>query len=265
MRKCSLILFLFVSQLQAQHMLTLGTGLSVAFYDAEGMQRFTDTYNFMNQENLQSLQKNVNGSEGLRFETGYRYIGDRRNLGAVAGFQFSNRRNKAAFNNGESRDLNFERSSFYTEFEYGRYWNILLVNGLLGFNFKRELTIESSYFDGNNQPLTRRLNGTYKNDSAFSIDTGIAIGYFRTPFHLSLKVTYPVYVASRSKIFRDANPEKITDGTDKFPDDFFKFFDRETYEGLSNEFNGLKVVFTLAYTIQLSKPEESGKVKGKKK
>ncbi len=252
MKQVIFVLFLFVTQLQAQHHLTLGTGLSMAFYKADGMQNFAETYNFLNQDNLSTLMQNINGSEGMRFEAGYRYIGNRRNVGAVAGFQFFNRKNNAIFNNGESRNLKFKWSSFYTEFEYGRYWKIFMVNGLLALNFKRNMEIESSYLDGLDVSVTKLLNGTYKNESAFSIDPGISISVFRNPFHLSLKVTYPIYVANSSKIFRDKAPEKVAEGIDKFPDDFFKYFDGELYDGLSNEFNGLKFVFTLAYAIPLN-------------
>ncbi len=53
-----------ISPLQAQHILTLGLGFSASFYDAEKMQNFSNTYNFVNQNNLGSLMQGINGAEG---------------------------------------------------------------------------------------------------------------------------------------------------------------------------------------------------------
>lgn len=248
-------LFLNISQLQAQHILTIGTGFSTAFYDADETQNFSNTYNFVNQGNLSSIMQGINGVEGLRFEAGYRHIG-RTNVGAIAGFQFFSRRNNAQFNNSELRKLDLKWNSFYTEFEVGRTWNIFFVNGLLSFNFNRRLKIESNYFDGFNRPLEKSLNGSYKNNSVFGADAGLAIGYYRTPLYLSLKVAYPLLVTNRSKIFRDDRPEKVIEGIDRFPNDFIQFLNRENYQGVSNEFNGLKVSLTVAFAFPLNKEEE---------
>ncbi|TDI93784.1 MAG: hypothetical protein E2O77_02260 [Caldithrix sp.] len=63
------LLFMSISPLQAQHILTLGLGFSASFYDAEKMQNFSNTYNFVNQNNLGSLMQGINGAEGLRYRS----------------------------------------------------------------------------------------------------------------------------------------------------------------------------------------------------
>ena len=248
----AVLLFLSISPLQAQRILTLGLGFSASFYDAKEMNIFSNTYNFVNQNSLRSLLQGFNGAEGLRFEAGYRDVG-RTNWGAIAGFQFFTRKNNAAFNNGELRNLELKWNSFYTEFEIGRTWNIFFLNGLLGFNFNRKLKIESNYFDQFGSPLEKLLNGTYKNSSLFTADAGFAIGYYRSPLYLSLKFALPVFTTNRSKVFRDESPEKVAEGSDRFPDDYRPFLNGEAYQAVSNEFNGLKVTLAVSYAIQLNK------------
>ena len=248
----AVLLFLSISPLQAQHILTLGLGFSAAFYDAEKMQNFSNSYNFVNQNNLGSLMQGINGAEGLRFEAGYRSVG-RPNWGVLAGFQLFTRKNNARFNNGEVRNLELKWNSFYTEFEIGRTWNIFFINGLLAFNFNRKLKIASNYFDGFGRPLEKLLNGNYKNSSLFSADAGFALGYYRSPLYLSLKFALNVFTTNRSKVFRDESPEKVAEGSDRFPDDYRPFLNGEAYQAVSNEFNGLKVTLALAFAIPLHK------------
>ena len=254
----TVLLFLSTSPLQAQHLLTLGLGFSASFYDAKKMQNFSNTYNFVNQNNLGSLLQGINGAEGLRFEAGYRNVG-RTNWGAIAGFQLFTRKNNARFNNGELRNLELKWNSFYTEFEIGRTWNIFFINGLLAFNFNRKLKIESNYFDGFGSPLEKLLNGTYKNSSVFSADAGLAIGYYREPFYLSLKIALSVFTTNRSKVFRDESPEKVAEGSDRFPDDYRPFLNGDAYQAVSNEFNGLKVTLAVAFAIPLNKEKKEKK------
>ena len=250
----TVVLFLSISPLQAQHILTLGLGFSASFYDAEKMQNFSNTYNFVNQDNLGSFMQGIDGAEGLRFEAGYRYVG-RTNWGVLTGFQLFTRKNNARFNNGEVRNLELKWDSFYTEFELGRTWNIFFINGLLAFNFNRKLKIESNYFDGFGIPLEKLLNGTYKNSSLFTADAGFAIGFYRRALYLSLKFAFPVFITNRSKVFRDKSPVKIAEGSDRFPDDYIFFLNGEDYQGVSNEFNGLKVTLAVSCAIQLNKEE----------
>ncbi len=247
-----ILLFLNISPLRAQRILTLGLGFSASFYDAKEMNTFSNTYNFANQGNLQSLMQDISGAEGLRFEAGYRNVG-RTNWGAIGGFQFFIRNTSAQFNNGESRNLEFKWNSFYTEFEIGRTWNIFFINGLLGFNFNRKLKIESNYLDPFGRALERLLNGNYKNSSLFTADAGFAIGFYRRALYLSLKFAFPVFTKNRSKVFRDGSPVKLAEGSEIFPDDFILFLNGENYPGVSNEFNGLKVTLAVGYAIPLNK------------
>jgi len=45
----------------------------------------------------------------------------------------------------------------------------------------------------------------------------------------------------------------VAEGSDRFPDDFIRFVNGEYYQGVSNEFNGLKVTLALAFAIPLNK------------
>ena len=253
MKKILLILLILtISPLQAQRLLTLGVGFSTSFYDAKEMNTFSNTYNFVNQDNLQTLLQRINGAEGLRFEAGYRNVAET-NWGVLAGFQLFIRRASADFNNGEVRNLEFKWNSFYTEFEIGKTWNIFFINGLLGFNFNRRLKIESNYLDGFGNPQDRLLNGSYKNNSVFTTDAGFAIGYYRRALYLSLKFAFPVFTTNRSKVFRDKSPAKVAEGSDRFPDDYIFFLNGDDYEGVSNEFNGLKISLAVSYAIRLNK------------
>ncbi len=101
--------------------------------------------------------------------------------------------------------------------------------------------------------MERLLNGNYKNSSLFSADAGLAIGYYRTPLYLSLKFALAVFTTNRSKVFRDESPEKVAEGSDRFPDDYRPFRNGEAYQAVSNEFNGLKVTLAVSYAIQLNK------------
>ena len=70
---------------------------------------------------------------------------------------------------------------------------------------------------------------------------------------MRLNFALPVFTTNRSKVFRDKNPVKIAEGSDRFPDDYIFFLNGDDYEGVSNEFNGLKVTLAVSYAIQLHK------------
>jgi len=254
------LLLFAVVPLYAQHFLTIGPGFSHASYDANDMQNFSDTYTVFHQEVLRSPMEGIDGSEGLRFEIGYRYIDiAETNYGVMIGFQTFNRRNNAIFGNGEYRDLKLTWNSFYTDFEIGRTWNIFFANGLLSFNFKKGLKLESQYYDAFKQPVEKSLNGTYENSASFSAAAGLAIGFYREWIFMSFKITHHLFTTNRDRVFVDNNREKSELGIEKFPNDFNRYYGREQYDGISNEFNKLQFSFNIAVAIPLG--EENGKDK----
>jgi hypothetical protein len=239
------------AQLMAQHYLTLGGGFSVTFFDSKALDRFTETYNLVNGPNLATVMKGIGGAEGLRWEVGYRYLG-RPGTAVLAGFQIYRRKDLAQYNNSDLRKIELKLNSFYVEYELGHTWKDFFVNGLFTLFFKRKSTLESTYSVqiGEVPEPNKALNGTYESDASFSTDLGIAVGIFRKPILLIGKITYPLFTVGGAGVLRDRSSVKFKKGTDIFPDDYLKFINGEDYNGVANDFDGLKILLTVAFVLK---------------
>ncbi len=234
----------------AQHFLTVGTGAGLRIFASDEVDRFADTYNRVNRDNLASLLGGFNGAEGLRFEVGYRYW--KKNTAAtIIGWTTSVRNDNATFNNDEVRSLELKSNRFYLEGEFGRPFGDVFVNGVLALFFNREQEIEAEYFDQRRAPVDKRLNGIYRARTDFSTDIGIAAGFYRKPIFLVLKITQPILATNESDLLSDNRTEKVVDNSNIFPDDFFSFTDREDYAGVPNKMDGLKISLVVSFAMEL--------------
>lgn len=126
---------------EAQHYLTAGAGFSLTFYNSTELDRFTDTYNSANSENLRSPLSGFSGAEGLRLEGGYQYFG-RLSAALQIGYQRLDRKDMARFNNGEERRLELQMTSFFIEPALGRRWGNLYLHGLICVFLNRKFTLK---------------------------------------------------------------------------------------------------------------------------
>lgn len=237
------------SQLWAQHYVTLGMGFSGAFFDSEDLDRFKETYNLVNSPYLANYMRGIGGSVGLRWEFGYRYLG-RMGMAVLVGIQNYIAKDGAQYRNGEARNLELEMNSLYVECEMGYTHNIFFVNGVFTFFFNRTLILESTY---SGLMSESPLNGTYIGDTSVSRDIGIAIGIFKDPIIITGKITYPIFTGGVSTILQDKRIEKVENGTDVFPNDYVEYNYGKTYDGVSGDIDGLKILVTVAYAIPLNK------------
>lgn len=254
MKKIPVILSILMSctiPLQAQHYLSLGLGFGTTFYSANDLDRFTETYNFVNRHNLASPLNGLDGAEGLRGEIGYRHLG-RLSLAALAGLLSFGRRDFARYNNGEARNMKLAMRSFYVEYEMGLRRNNFFVNGLVTIFLNRQFTIESAYSTLAGEPTFKSLNGTYKSDATLSADVGITLGFFKDPIFLTGKITYPVFTGGKSNVLQDNRADKIADGTNVFPSDYIRYVNGTGSAGVGSDIDGLKILVSVAFAIPLN-------------
>lgn len=237
-------------RLWAQHYLTLGMGFSTTIYNSNELDNFSDTYNLMNQPYLLAPLQGFGSAEGFRWEGGYRRFG-RLNITLLAGLQTFLSKDAAPYKNGELRELQLKMSSLYIEYEMGRAWKRLFVNGTMMLFLNRRFTIASTYFAATGEVSRTPLDGTYKTKSAFSGDLGIAVGFFREPVFLVAKVTYPVFTGGASHVFEDRRSRKIAERTNIFPSDYIKYSFRERDDGVAANIDGLKISATVAFAFRI--------------
>ena len=125
-----IILLVLTNQLLAQHFVTFGIGFSGMLNNSDDLNRFTETYNFVNSPTLRSPLNGFNWSLGLRPEVGYRYL-DKWNTAFVIGIHRSVEHDFANFTNGESRKLELRISGGFLDCEIGRRWNNFIINSML--------------------------------------------------------------------------------------------------------------------------------------
>lgn len=247
--------FLLILQPAAtgQGYFTLGGGFGFMFPESGDLDNFTDTYNSVNAAGLAQPLEGFGGSAGAaRVEGGYRWLG--KPGGAVLlGWFGSQKKDVAAFGNGETRGLELKITGLYLETELGYYRDNFFLNGSIGFVFNRTASIESQYSNPLGSVAAKSLNGTYKGTVNFSTDLGIVAGFLKEPLFLMFKIAYPVYRGSESEELRDKNSEKITSGTDKFPSDYVAYVNSPTYPGVASNINGLKLWLTVGLAIPAAK------------
>lgn len=193
--------------------------------------------------------RGIGEAVGLRWEGGYRYVG-RLGIAVLVGIQNHIGKDGAQYQNGEARNLELEINSLYVECEIGHTHNIFFVNGIFTFFFNRKLILESTY----SGPVSESpLNGTYISDTSVSTDMGIAIGIFKEPIIITGKISYPIFTKGGSTVLQDKRIEKLENGTDIFPNDYEDYCYGKTYDGVSSDIDGLKILVTVAYAIPLKK------------
>jgi len=246
------VLLFFNTLLFAQKYVTVGAGVSGAFYNSDGLKKFKKTYNLMNQNYLKQYMKGISQPLGLRGEVAFRYFSDSFNFAGLAGMHYYTVKDVAEYHNTESRYFEFKATSLYLEGEFGLNFDGLFVNGVVTLFHNNGVSLKSEYtFPPTTEETLKALDGTYKGESYYSTDLGIAVGIVKEPIILSCKVTYPVYTVGGSSVIRDKNSTKIAMGTDIFPDDYGAYLFSEPYDGIKSNIDGLKIVLTVAFVIPL--------------
>ena len=113
------VMIFFNSLLFAQKYVTVGVGVSSAFYNSNGLKQFKKTYNLMNQNYLKQLMKGLSQPLGLRGEIAFRYFSENFNFAGLAGLQHYTIKDVAEFHNTESRYFELNTNNLYLEGEFG--------------------------------------------------------------------------------------------------------------------------------------------------
>lgn len=242
---------LFALPLWPQHYGVVGTGVTLSLYDSAELNNFKQTYNAVNGPNMSQFLSGFDNYVGLRFEGGYRYVGYRLTTAVLAGWRRLTSSSNGLFNNGDSRNFRIHSDAFYLEGEVGRVWGNVFAGGLLTLFLKRDVSMKSSYANVSGSDYSERLDGTYKARSVIASDLGLVLGVRKNRTFLMAKISRPVFAANTSSQLRDSTPEKILDGSDRFPDDFIKFSNREPYDGVRNKLDGWKISIVLAFAFKI--------------
>jgi hypothetical protein len=252
-----IILFVLIIQspfalpLWPQHYGVVGTGVTLNLYDSAELNHFRRTYNAVNGPNMSQLLSGFDNYVGLRFEGGYRYVGYRLTTAVLLGWRRLTSSGNGLFNNGDSRNFRIHSDAFYLEGEAGRVWGNLFVSGMLTLFFNRNINLKSSYSNVSGSDYVERLDGAYKAKTFISGDLGLAVGIQKNRTFLIGKISHPVFASNQADRLRDADPQKVVDGSDHFPDDFIKFTNREPYSGVRNKLDGWKISIVLAFAFKI--------------
>ncbi len=238
-------------QLWSQHYGVVGTGVTLSLYDSADLNHFKQTYNAVNAPNMSQFLSGFDNYVGLRFEGGYRYVGYRLTTAVLAGWRRLTSSSNGLFNNGDSRNFRIHSDAFYLEGEAGRVWGNVFVGGLLTLFLNRRVSMKSSYSNISGSDYSERLDGAYKAQSFFAGDLGLVLGVRKNRTFLMAKISRPVFATNTGGHLRDSAPEKILDGSDRFPDDFIKFTNREPYAGVRNRLDGWKISIVLAFAFKV--------------
>jgi hypothetical protein len=244
-------LFLFsTSPVLSQHFILGGFGINGLIINSDDLERFTSTYNSVNQASLTSPFKGLNDAFGIGVTAGYWHL-SRINSAVFFGYQSFNDKNAAQFANGENRKLELKINHFYLEGQLGKSWDNLLFTGMLNLHIYRKISLVSTYLVPGSQQTTKTLDGTYSATHPFSIDLGLVFGVYRSPLVLMGRISYPVYIKTDPQVLTDTNPSKVQEGTHIFPDDYFAYTSGEPYNGVSGKVDGLKISITMYFAFQL--------------
>lgn len=247
-----IIVIVCIPQLWAQQYLTVGMGYSGAFFGSDDMDYFKETYNWVNAPSLYKGMRGFAGSVGLRWELGYRYLG-RLNGAILAGIQTYESQDEAKYLNGELRGIEIKIKSLYVEGEIGKTFKRFFVNGLLVIFLNRRTTLKSTYAEIWGERPKTGLDGTYEGSISTSADLGISLGFFKEPFLLTLKVTYPLYTGGKSTVLRKVNIEESRNEVYVFPNDYEAFLYGEPYQGVTGNIDGLKILITGSFAMKIKK------------
>ena len=246
-----LVLFVFFSQpLKAQHFLTAGMGYSVGFLGSDELSLFKETYNDRHASTLSRPLAGFSPSIGIRWFLEYRHM-DRVNTAVSIGSQNYSSRDDATWVNAV-REMKLEIRSWFVEAQMGRTFNEnYFVNGVLTVFFRRDVTLSSVYSTVDYSQDAEALTGTFEGTTSVSTDLGIALGLYKDPLFIVLKITHPLFTGGGSNALRDSDPEKYEKGTHIFPDDYDAYMLGEGFTGVKGDIDGWKIMITASAGLKV--------------
>jgi hypothetical protein len=243
-----LLIVLGICSLPAQNFVLLGGGYSAILYGSDDLDEFTNTYNLVNQQNLLQPLDGLDNGMGIRWEVGYRYSGAR-HYAVTGGYISYTEEDLAKFSNGEKRHNSFKLSTMYLEGEAGFGIGNFFITGVLGLYFNRKSELSTTYKSLSGE--SKALDGIYNSAVAMAGDVGLAVGLYRHPFFLVLKITHPILTGGSEDPLKDERLDKIAEGTERFPVNFAEFLGKGAYKGVSSDIDGLKISITISYAINV--------------
>ncbi len=234
----------------AQHYLAAGGGFSLMQLKSSDLDRFQLTYNFVNSQSGQTaLLQGFDLGIGLSGEVSYRHLGKWSKALAV-GYQESKATDVASFLDGTIRRFKLRIRQYYLQPGFGYTNKDIFVDGIATIFLCRALQLDSRLVGSTSaNPLT----GIYNSEASLAVDAGMAFGFVSGPIMLILKVTYPIRKSGDKEILTDPAPAKVADNRSAFPDDYINFLAGLPYRGVSSDIDGVKVMMTLKYAVNLSK------------
>lgn len=243
-----IISILISTSLSAQHYITIGGGITGSSVSSNKLDNFRKTYNDVNYLFLTEKLKGFDFGLGVRPMLGYRYFSEY-NTAILIGYQTLNDIDIAKFTDGSVRKIELDLTALFLEYEFGYNWGDFFTNGLITFNFNRQIKIKNTY-QTNEPDSVSSFTGTFKGGSTSSTDIGVAIGAMRSSFFIVLKVTYPLYTGGKSNVLTDSKKEE---NLEKFPSDYHTYVMNQPYKAVTSDIDGLKIILTLNYAFELNK------------
>ena len=249
MRKIILVLIISASYFlpaSGQNYITFGLGYSMGVFKSKGLDLFKKSYNAVNRPYMLDPMGGFRVPMGVQAEVGFRHFAPF-DYAIQGGYQFFISKDFAQFQNYDRREYSLTFQSVFLELEAGYMFRDFFFNGVTTFSLYRKVKMKSKY--KGYQELSA-LDGNYSADPHISSDLGIHLGYFKDPFILSLKVTYPVYTGGGDVVLVDNNPKKVALNTNVFPDDFESALFNQEYKGVASNIDGLKVIISIILTFE---------------
>ena len=236
----------------AQHYVGFGVGFAGGPNNSDDLESFKESYNWVNDLGLTSPFDGFQLGLGLRPELNYRYWG-KWTLAASAGYFRLVEKDFANFSDGASRQLELTTSSAFGELELGRTFGYYFLSGIVSFYPGRISRLESNYLRPPEADDSIELNGSYKSERAWAADLGLHFGYLKAPVLLSVRLTYPVVTSGSELALIDGSTDKMNAGIAAFPSDYVNFVQGNSYDSISGDIDGFKIILGMAYSLQLFK------------
>ncbi len=248
--KMLLIALLLGSSAAAQSYISFGIGFAGSSNSSEELEAFRESYNWVNGLGLTAPFDGFQLALGLRPGISFRYW-DKWNVATSAGYFKLVEKDFANFSDGAARQLELITTSAFADLEFGRTFGSFFLNGLASIYPARSSRLESNYLRPPEADDSIELSGSYKAARSWSADLGLHVGYFKAPLILSARISFPVATNGGEYMLSDNNSEKNSQGISEFPSDYVNFVQGNSYEAISSDIDGFKIVFEMGYALEI--------------
>ena len=245
-RIASAIFFLLTvcGALHAQDYVVLGFGFGSKQLKAASLDKFRDTYNAANSGILIKGMDGLTNGYGPMLSVAFRRVAPL-NFAARGGWHTLKGIDTAQYQSS-FRNISLEMKGFFTEYEMGYWRKDFFLNGLVGYEFRRQWALQSQGQGETRNPLT----GNFESAPSTVIYVGTSFGHTKNGINFVGRVYYPVMLGNGSYFF-NPDPNRVDNERAYFPGDFEGYLYSANYERLKSNIGGWTFQFVLEIGIPL--------------